>query len=98
LPLVLGIDSSTQSTKVELRDAETGELVGSGRAPHPATSPPRSEQDPAAWSEALVEAYPRRQTEGSQDAYHGPLKLYLDAGFAEVGEGERWVIVRKELT
>ena len=56
MPLVLGIDSSTQSTKVELRDAETGELVGSGRAPHPATSPPRSEQDPAAWSEALVEA------------------------------------------
>ena len=26
MPLVLGIDSSTQSTKVELRDAETGEL------------------------------------------------------------------------
>ena len=46
----------------------------------------------------IVEAYPRRETEDSQDAYHGPLKLYLDAGFAQVGEGERWVIVRKELT
>jgi hypothetical protein len=37
----------------------------------------------------IVEAYPRRQTEGSPDAYHGPLKLYLDAGFAEVGGGEK---------
>lgn len=56
MALVLGIDSSTQSTKVELRDSETGELIGSGRAPHPVTSPPRSEQDPEAWREALVEA------------------------------------------
>jgi xylulokinase len=59
LALVLGVDSSTQSTKVELRDADTGELVGSGRARHPPTAPPRSEQDPEAWREALVEA--RRQ-------------------------------------
>jgi xylulokinase len=56
LALVLGVDSSTQSTKVEVRDADTGELVGSGRASHPATSPPRSEQDPEAWREALVDA------------------------------------------
>src|SRR5437879_11769070 len=41
---VLGVDSSTQSTKVEMRDADTGELFGSGRASHPATSPPHSEQ------------------------------------------------------
>jgi xylulokinase len=59
LVLVLGVDSSTQSTKVELRDADTGELAGTGRAPHPPTAPPRSEQDPQAWREALVEA--RRQ-------------------------------------
>jgi xylulokinase len=59
LALVLGVDSSTQSTKVELRDADTGELVGSGRAPHPPTAPPRSEQDPETWREALLEA--RRQ-------------------------------------
>src|SRR6476620_9586729 len=56
MPLVLGIDSSTQSTKVEVRDADSGDLVSSGRAPHPATSPPRSEQDPQAWWEALGEA------------------------------------------
>ncbi len=56
MSLVLGIDSSTQSTKAELRELETGELVGSGRGRHPSTSPPRSEQDPRAWWSALVEA------------------------------------------
>jgi xylulokinase len=56
LALVLGVDSSTQSTKVEIRDADTGDLVGAGRAPHPPTSPPRSEQDPEVWRQALVEA------------------------------------------
>ncbi|MBK9180410.1 MAG: xylulokinase [Acidimicrobiales bacterium] len=53
MPLVCGVDSSTQSTKVELRDADTGVLVATGRAPHPATTPPRSEQHPAAWWGAL---------------------------------------------
>src|ERR1700680_3205516 len=53
LPLVLGVDSSTQSTKVEVRNADTGALVAEGRAPHPPTTPPRSEQDPDAWLAAL---------------------------------------------
>jgi xylulokinase len=53
LPLVLGVDSSTQSTKVEIRDAESGALVAHGRAPHPSTTPPRSEQHPDTWWEAL---------------------------------------------
>jgi xylulokinase len=56
MPLVLGIDSSTQSTKVELRDVDDGRLVASGRARHPPTTPPRSEQDPDAWWTALREA------------------------------------------
>ncbi|MDZ4826985.1 MAG: xylulokinase [Actinomycetota bacterium] len=56
MPLVLGIDSSTQSTKVEVRDADSGELVATGRAPHPPTSPPRSEQDPEVWWDALQRA------------------------------------------
>jgi xylulokinase len=56
MPLVLGVDSSTQATKVELRDADSGELVGHGRAPHPPTTPPRSEQDPGAWWDALTAA------------------------------------------
>ncbi|MGH7435455.1 MAG: xylulokinase [Polyangiaceae bacterium] len=59
MPLVLGIDSSTQSTKVELRDADDGRLVASGRAPHPPTDPPRSEQDPEAWWGALRDATAR---------------------------------------
>ncbi|TML63164.1 MAG: xylulose kinase, partial [Actinobacteria bacterium] len=53
MSLVLGIDSSTQATTVEVRDADTGKLVASGRNPHPPTTPPRSEQDPTAWWEAL---------------------------------------------
>lgn len=56
MALVLGIDSSTQSTKVEVRDADTGALVASGQAPHPPTAPPRSEQDPEAWWSALAGA------------------------------------------
>jgi xylulokinase len=56
MPTVLGVDSSTQSTKVEVRDADTGALVAHGRASHPPTTPPRSEQDPAAWWDALQRA------------------------------------------
>jgi xylulokinase len=59
MPLVLGIDSSTQSTKVEVRDADSGALVAEGRAPHPPTTPPRSEQDPNTWWDALHEAVAR---------------------------------------
>ncbi|MBU8856712.1 MULTISPECIES: xylulokinase [unclassified Micromonospora] len=49
MPLVAGVDSSTQSCKVVVRDAETGALVRQGRAPHP----PGTEVDPYAWWEAL---------------------------------------------
>ena len=54
--LVAGVDSSTQSTKVELRDAATGRLVATGRGAHPPTSPPVSEQEPEAWWDALTHA------------------------------------------
>jgi xylulokinase len=53
LSVVVGVDSSTQSCKVELRDADDGALLGSGSAPHPPAFGPRSEQDPAAWWRAL---------------------------------------------
>ncbi len=49
MTLVAGVDSSTQSTKVEVRDADTGALVRTGHAAHPSTTPPRSEQEPSAW-------------------------------------------------
>lgn len=56
-PLVAGVDSSTQSTKVEIRRLDTGEVVAAASAPHPGTTPPRSEQDPAAWLHAFETAW-----------------------------------------
>jgi xylulokinase len=50
--LVAGVDSSTQSVKVVIRDAHTGALVREGRASHPAGT----EVDPALWWTALGEA------------------------------------------
>ncbi len=53
MPLVVGVDSSTTACKVQVRDVDTGAIVASGRAAHPATSPPRSEQQPADWEAAF---------------------------------------------
>ncbi len=50
--LVAGVDSSTQSTKVVVCDAGTGEIVREGRAAHP----DGTEVDPAAWWAAYEEA------------------------------------------
>jgi xylulokinase len=50
MPLVAGVDSSTQSTKVLVVDSDTGEVVRQGAAPHPAGT----EVDPAAWQEAFT--------------------------------------------
>jgi xylulokinase len=55
--LVAGVDSSTQSTKVEVRDLDTGAVVGRASAPHPGTTPPRSEQDPQTWWTAFETAW-----------------------------------------
>ncbi|HEY8702102.1 MAG TPA: FGGY family carbohydrate kinase [Arthrobacter sp.] len=55
MALVAGIDSSTQSCKVVVRDAETGVLVRQGRAPHP----DGTEVHPDAWWEALQHAISR---------------------------------------
>jgi xylulokinase len=56
MPLVAGVDSSTQSTKVELRDLGTGAVVGFGQSPHTLPVPPVSEQEPAEWWQALCRA------------------------------------------
>ncbi|ALV40039.1 xylulose kinase [Pseudarthrobacter sulfonivorans] len=56
-PLVAGVDSSTQSCKVQLRHAETGFLMGAGTAPHSPTYPPLSEQNPAEWWGAFTTAF-----------------------------------------
>ncbi|WP_433344382.1 xylulokinase [Micromonospora sp. CA-111912] len=52
MPLVAGFDSSTQSCKLVIRDAETGAPVRSGRARHP----DGTEVDPQAWWAALEAA------------------------------------------
>ncbi|BDX31821.1 xylulokinase [Mycobacterium antarcticum] len=52
MALVAGIDSSTQSCKVLICEADTGETVRSGSAPHPGGT----EVDPAAWWAALGDA------------------------------------------
>src|SRR3954466_10375564 len=52
MTLVAGVDTSTQACKVVVRNAETGELVRSGRAPHPEGT----EVDPQAWEDAFSAA------------------------------------------
>ena len=51
--LIAGVDSSTQSVKVVIRDAHTGELVRQGRASHP----DGTEVDPAHWLSGLHAAF-----------------------------------------
>ncbi|KAA8819856.1 xylulose kinase [Bifidobacterium rousetti] len=50
--LVAGVDTSTQSTKVRVTDAATGELVRFGQAKHPEGT----SVDPNAWWNAFLEA------------------------------------------
>lgn len=50
--LIAGVDSSTQSVKVVIRDASTGQLIRQGRASHP----DGTEVDPAHWLTALQAA------------------------------------------
>jgi xylulokinase len=51
--LIAGVDSSTQSVKVVIRDAHTGELIRQGRASHP----DGTEVDPAHWLTAIHTAF-----------------------------------------
>lgn len=52
MPLVAGVDTSTQSCKVVICDAATGEVIRQGRASHP----DGTEVAPAYWWEALQTA------------------------------------------
>ncbi|MCG7415408.1 xylulose kinase, partial [Microbacterium aurum] len=52
MALVMGVDSSTQSCKVLIVDAATGDVVREGRAPHP----DGTSVDPEAWWTALQAA------------------------------------------
>lgn len=52
MTLVAGVDSSTQSCKVVVCDADTGDVLRSGAAPHPSGT----EVDPHSWEKALHSA------------------------------------------
>ncbi|WP_454860159.1 xylulokinase [Promicromonospora soli] len=52
MPLVAGVDTSTQSCKIVVRDAETGAPVRTGSAKHP----DGTEVDPQHWWDAFQEA------------------------------------------
>ena len=83
MTLVAGVDSSTQSTKVEIRDLASGEVVATAHESHPVVTPPRSEQDPSTWTRAFDEAW---QAAGSPvvaaiaigGQQHGMVALDLD--------------------
>ena len=45
----------------------------------------------------VAEAYPPKRAASDARAFHGPLEMYLAAGFSPYREGERYVIVRKPL-
>ena len=66
MPLVLGVESTTRFTTVELRDSDDGRLFGSGRANHAAPTSSQwacTDQDPSGWWQALVDA--RRDAGGA---------------------------------
>lgn len=45
-----------------------------------------------------VEAYPNRNPSDDASAYHGPMSMYLEAGFKEIGSfGEHLAVVQKVL-
>ncbi|AZM87571.1 xylulokinase [Streptomyces sp. W1SF4] len=54
--VVIGVDSSTQSTKALAVDVETGAVLGEGRAAHTVTAGPGRESDPEQWWRAFCEA------------------------------------------
>ncbi|MEV6005296.1 xylulokinase [Streptomyces sp. NPDC051976] len=54
--VVLGVDSSTQSTKVLAVDVATGAVLASGQAPHTVSGGAARETDPEVWWDALLDA------------------------------------------
>lgn len=90
MTLVAGIDSSTQSCKVTVRDLAAGRQVRCGKATHP----PQTIVDPNAWWDALLTAVQRAgglddvaavSVSGQQ---HTP--IFLDATGTVVGDSPLW--------
>jgi xylulokinase len=92
---VIGVDSSTQSVKVVLRDADSGELIATASRPHP----DGTEVAPQAWWQALTEAlaeikepYDAISIAGQQ---HG--MVALDATGAVIRDALLWNDTRSDL-
>lgn len=86
--LVIGVDSSTQSTKAVLVDASTGEVVTQRSAPHP----PGTTVDPRAWLDAFDRAtfglLPQASALAVGGQQHG--MVALDAAGKPVHEAILW--------
>ena len=90
MTLVAGIDSSTQSCKVAVRDLATGREIRQGKASHPL----RTVLPPEAWWQALLTAV--RRAGGLEDVVavsvsgqqHTP--IFLDADGAVVCDSPLW--------
>jgi xylulokinase len=65
---VIGVDSSTQSTKALAVDLDSGRVVGRGRAAHTVSGGAGRESDPRQWWDALVEALEQTGCAGSAEA------------------------------
>ncbi len=87
--VVLGVDSSTQSTKVEVRELVTGAVLGRGSSSHPSTTPPRSEQDPHAWWAAFEIAHATAMEQAGASAGSG-LEV---AGISVAGQQHGMVVL-----
>lgn len=73
-----------------VKPAHRGQGVAKALLEHAAT-------DSAARGYTVLEGYPLENPKDNAQAYHGPLKMYTDAGFHETGKHQRFVVVRKEL-
>ncbi|KUJ69028.1 xylulose kinase [Streptomyces albus subsp. albus] len=101
-PLVVGVDSSTQSTTVLVVDAATGEVVARGSAPHtvrPGAGGEGKESDPREWWRALLQALDRcgprvRQAAAVSVAGQQHGLVTLDAGGRPVRPAVLWNDVR----
>ncbi|TIC84333.1 xylulose kinase [Nocardioides sp. GY 10127] len=75
MTIVMGVDTSTQSTKSLLVDAETGEVLESAAAPHPVGT----EVDPRAWTAAFDSSgaalLPRAEAVSVAGQQHGMVAL-----------------------
>lgn len=86
-PVVIGVDSSTQSTKAAVTDAATGRILAIGRAPHEVTGADGArETDPEVWWAALREAV----TAGLKEAGAAPSDV---TGIAVAGQQHGLVVL-----